>query len=226
VLVMGVRCLRCGHSDAIGGNFCPECATPLPLTGDEDYFSAFGLARVLGLDPGRLKAEYFELSRRLHPDAHVSDAPEIQEATLRRSAFLNDGFHVLRDPLRRVHYLVTLEGRQAADGRTTTNASSFDLMEAIQDAQLEQDPAIRELRLREAETQVGAVKEAALRGLEDLARRWDGLGKPDGSLAPREALLDEMRERLDDIAYADRLLRAAEEVRAPEGSGKGGRNER
>ncbi len=223
---MAVTCLRCCHPDTIGGNFCTECGAPLPLTGEEDYFSAFGLDRILGLDPGRLKAAYFDLSRRLHPDAHISDAPEIQEATLRRSAFLNDGYHVLRDPLRRVRYLVTLEGRQAADGRTTTTASSFELMEAIQDAQLERDPEALEVKLGEAEAQIGAVKETALRSLEDLARRWDGLEKPGGSLAPREALLDEMRDRLDEIAYADRLLRAVEEARAPEASGKGSRNER
>ena len=131
---MAVTCLRCAHSNPVGGNFCAECATPLPLSGEEDYFSAFGLARVLEVDAGWLKAAYFELCRRLHPDAHVSDLPEIQEATLRRSAFLNDGYKVLRDPVRRVRYLVSLEGRKVGDGRTSTAAANFELMEAIQDS--------------------------------------------------------------------------------------------
>ena len=214
---MAVACLSCAHSNPAGGNFCAECAAPLPLSGEEDYFSAFGLARVLGVDPGWLKTAYFDLCRRLHPDAHVSDSPEIQEATLRRSAFLNDGYKVLRDPVSRVRYLVSLEGRKIGDGRTTTTAAQFEMMEAIQDARLNEDPVLREVRLREVGARVGAVKEAALRSLDDLGRRWDAL--------PREALVDEMRDRLDEIAYADRMMLAVEEARAPEASGKGGRNE-
>lgn len=220
---MAVTCLRCAHPDSAGRNFCSECDAPLPLTGEEDYFSTFGLARVLGLDPGRLKAAYFDLSRRLHPDVHVSDSPEVQEATLRRSAFLNDAYQVLRDPVRRVRYLLSLEGRQHAEGRTTTTAANFELMEAIQDAKFHEAPAVREAKLWKAEAQVIALKETALRCLDDLGRRWDALAMPGESPAPREALQDEMLNRLDEIAYADRLLRAVEESRTPEASEKGNR---
>jgi len=220
---MAVTCLRCAHPDSGGRNFCSECDAPLPLTGEEDYFSIFGLARVLGPDPGRLKAAYFDLSRRLHPDVHVSDSPEVQDVTLRRSALLNDAYQALRDPVRRVRYLLTLEGRGNAGGRTTSTAENFELMEAIQDAKLHENPAVREANLREAEEQVMALKETALRCLDDLGRRWDALARPGESPAPREALLDEMVNRLDEIAYADRLLRAVEESRTPEASEKGNR---
>ena len=220
---MAVTCLRCAHPDSAGRNFCSECDAPLPLTGEEDYFSILGLARVLGPDPGRLKAAYFELSRRLHPDVHVSDSPEVQDATLRRSALLNDAYQVLRDPVRRVRYLLSLEGRGNAEGRTTTTAANFELMETIQDAKLHEDPAVRELKLREAEAQVIVLKETALRFLDDLGRRWDALARPDEPPAPRESLLDEMLNRLDEIAYAERLLREVEESRTPEASEKGNR---
>ena len=74
-----------------------------------DYFSFFGLARKLNMTSG-LEKEFYELSRKLHPDLNARADKHEQEWSLEQSSLLNDAYRTLKDPINRTEYLLRLEG--------------------------------------------------------------------------------------------------------------------
>src|ERR1700719_4614551 len=100
-------CWSCG--DMRAAHFCHACGKvqpPLPV----NYFSFFGLPRKLNLDVARLEKEFYELSRKLHPDLNARADKREQEWSLEQSSLLNDAYRTLKDPIKRTQYLLRLEG--------------------------------------------------------------------------------------------------------------------
>jgi molecular chaperone HscB len=90
-------------------HFCHACGKvqpPAPV----DYFAFFGMPRKLELDVPRLEREFYELSRKLHPDLNARADKREQEWSLEQSSLLNDAYRTLKDPIRRTQYLLGLEG--------------------------------------------------------------------------------------------------------------------
>ena len=83
-----------------------KCSRRLPV----DYFTFFGLPRKLNLDVARLEKEFYELSRKLHPDLNARADKREQEWSLEQSSLLNDAYRTLKDPIKRTQYLLRLEG--------------------------------------------------------------------------------------------------------------------
>jgi len=100
-------CWSCGSMRA--AHFCESCGKvqpPAPV----DYFRFFGLPRKLNLDVKRLEKDFYELSRKLHPDLSARATSREQEWSLEQSSLLNDAYRTLRDPIKRTQYLLKLEG--------------------------------------------------------------------------------------------------------------------
>src|SRR6202163_2381032 len=100
-------CWSCG--DMRASHFCHACGKvqpPLPV----NYFSFFGLPRKLNLDTALLEREFYELSRKLHPDLCARADKREQEWSLEQSSLLNDAYRTLKDPIKRTEYLLRLEG--------------------------------------------------------------------------------------------------------------------
>src|SRR5580704_10860602 len=100
-------CWSCG--DMRASHFCHACGKvqpPLPV----NYFSFFGLPRKLNLDVAQLEREFYELSRKLHPDLNARADKREQEWSLEQSSLLNDAYRTMKDPIRRTQYLLGLEG--------------------------------------------------------------------------------------------------------------------
>src|ERR1700743_3281862 len=110
VPVAGVPTLTCWScGDMRAAHFCHACGKvqpPLPV----NYFSFFGLPRKLNLDVARLEREFYELSRKLHPDLSARADKREQEWSLEQSSLLNDAYRTLKDPIKRTQYLLRLEG--------------------------------------------------------------------------------------------------------------------
>jgi molecular chaperone HscB len=101
------RCWSCGTMRAL--HFCESCGKvqpPVPV----DYFAFFGLLRKLNLDTAILDKDFYELSRRLHPDINARAGSQEQEWSLQQSSMLNDAHRTLKDPVKRTQYLLKLEG--------------------------------------------------------------------------------------------------------------------
>jgi molecular chaperone HscB len=100
-------CWSCG--DMRAAHFCHACGKvqpPAPV----DYFAFFAMPRKLNLDVATLEREFYELSRKLHPDLNARADKREQEWSLEQSSLLNDAYRTLKDPIRRTQYLLGLEG--------------------------------------------------------------------------------------------------------------------
>jgi molecular chaperone HscB len=90
-------------------HFCDSCGKvqpPAPV----DYFTFFGLPPKLNLNVVALEKDFYELSRKLHPDLNARAGSQEQEWSLEQSSLLNDAYRTLRDPIKRTEYLLHLEG--------------------------------------------------------------------------------------------------------------------
>ena len=74
-----------------------------------DYFTFLGLTRKLGIDAQELDRRYRALSRQVHPDYFHHASPGERRVSLERSAYLNDAYRTLKNPVTRIEYLLTLE---------------------------------------------------------------------------------------------------------------------
>jgi molecular chaperone HscB len=103
----GIACWSCGASHA--SQFCTRCGKVQPPQ-SADYFTFFGLLRKLNIDAARLQGEFYELSRKLHPDLYGQTSKQEQEWSLEQSSLLNDAYRTLKEPIKRTEYLLRLEG--------------------------------------------------------------------------------------------------------------------
>lgn len=100
-------CWSCG--DMRAAHFCASCGKvqpPQPV----DYFTFFALPPKLNVNVPALEREFYELSRRLHPDLNARAGSMEQQWSLEQSSLLNDAYRTLRDPIKRTEYLLHLEG--------------------------------------------------------------------------------------------------------------------
>lgn len=90
-----------------------------------DYFALLDQPRAPWLDPDALKDTYHRKTLQTHPDAQGPDA--------RDDAFtsLNEAYQVLQDPKRRLHHLLSLEGRAPSSGEQTVPKELQDLFPAV-----------------------------------------------------------------------------------------------
>jgi molecular chaperone HscB len=101
-----------------------------------DYFEVFGLPRKLLIDLDALQRSFYELSRRHHPDFHQGAGAEDQARALEASALVNRAYRALRDPVRRVEYLIALEeGREVREETTAKAKVPMDLLAEMLEVQ-------------------------------------------------------------------------------------------
>src|SRR5215472_3928151 len=74
------------------------------------YFEVFSLPPKLNVDTAALEKQFYNLSRKLHPDRFAGKPVAEQEAALAQSSRLNDAYRTLKDPIQRTQYLLKLEG--------------------------------------------------------------------------------------------------------------------
>src|ERR1700751_2940749 len=100
-------CWSCGSMRA--AHFCESCGKvqpPAPV----DYFTFFGLPPKLNVNVPALEKDFYEFSRKLHPDLSARASGQEQQWSLEQSSLLNDAYRTLRDPIKRTQYLLRLEG--------------------------------------------------------------------------------------------------------------------
>lgn len=117
----GTACWSCG--DMRAAQFCGACGKvqpPQPV----DYFAFFGLPHKLDVDVPKLEKDFYELSRKLHPDLYAQAGPREQQWSLEQSSRLNDAYRTLHDPIRRTEYLLKLEGVELEEQSKTATESA------------------------------------------------------------------------------------------------------
>lgn len=178
-------------------HFCEACGKvqpPAPV----DYFTFFGLPRKLNIDVVALDKDFYELSRKLHPDLNARAGSQEQEWSLQQSSRLNDAHRVLKDPIKRTEYLLKLEGveleeqsksateKARATGQLKEQVVPPDLLEEVFElnVQLEElrmnkkmgedDPALIE-EIGRQKLELEQKHEALLEELKGYWKQWDAL---------------------------------------------------
>jgi molecular chaperone HscB len=177
----------------------------------DDYFAVFGLPRRLRIDAAALRARFYELSRRHHPDVHQA-APEAARAeALDRAARLTRAYRALRDPLARLEYLIALEDGTAGGGNGRRPAAPRELLEEMLEVQeaLEEaqeggplDPAAAD-RLRRERDRLRARRAAEEAAIAARAEDWDAAMDAGADGRP---LLEWFKQRLATRAYLGTVI--------------------
>lgn len=210
-------CWHC-QSAVTGEYFCERCVKVQPVSKEADYFTCLGFPRRLTLDPKKLEAKFYELSRSFHPDFYQTKSPAEQTISLGNAAVLNTAYRTLRDPIQRAEYLLGLEAGSVKDIRTSPPADLFEEILELQDtleeyrsserdsderhklrAALENKQRILEQRKQEMETH-----------LQRLFTDWDRLQDRGESTsqarAERDRLLKQMRDLLSNRTYVTSIV--------------------
>jgi molecular chaperone HscB len=225
-------CWSCGTMRAV--HFCSACGKvqpPVPV----DYFTFFALPRKLNLDIALLEREFYELSRKLHPDLNARADRREQEWSLEQSSLLNDAYRTLKDPIKRTEYLLRLEGveleeqsKTATENARTTGEIKKqvvppDLLEEV----FELNMQLEELRMQKklGEDDPALIEEVGKQKLElenkhealsqELKTYWDDWDRlPDD--APTEESRRKVRDKMVDLlnrrSYIRNLVRDVSEV--------------
>jgi len=224
-------CWSCG--DMRAAQFCHACGKvqpPLPV----NYFSFFGLPRKLNLDVARLERDFYELSRKLHPDLNARADKREQEWSLEQSSLLNDAYRTLKDPIKRTQYLLRLEGveleeqsktateKARASGEVKKQIVPPDLLEAVFELNMqleelranrkmgEDDPALAK-DLEAHKTQFETKYEELAEELKRHWTHWDEAVDHDSG-EERRGALDSMVDLLNRRSYIRNLVRDVNEA--------------
>src|SRR5882724_6215978 len=209
---------------------CGDMQPPLPV----NYFSFFGLPRKLNLDVSRLERDFYQLSRKLHPDLNARADKREQEWSLEQSSLLNDAYRTLKDPIKRTQYLLRLEGveleeqsktateRARTSGEVKKQIVLPDLLEEVFELNMqleelrankkmgEDDPAL----VRDLESHKAQFEKKYEELAEELKNRWDHWDRAldlDSAEERRDAL-DGMVDLLNRRSYIRNLVRDVNEA--------------
>jgi len=224
-------CWSCGTMRA--EHFCSACGKvqpPVPV----DYFTFFALPKKLNLDLPALEKEFYELSRRLHPDLFARADAREQQWSLEQSSLLNDAYRTLKDPVKRTEYLLRLEGVELEDqsksatetaratGEMKKQVVPPDMLEEVFDLNMqleelraqkkmgEDDPALLE-EIGRQKLEFEEKLEALSHELQGIWRKWDQ-AIDSNSEQERIKIRDQMVDLLNRRSYIRNLVRDVSEV--------------
>ena len=190
-----VSCWSCGAMRV--AHFCESCGKvqpPVPV----NYFAFFGLPLKLTIDVAALEKDFYELSRKLHPDLNARAGSKEREWSLEQSSLLNDAYRTLKDPIKRTQYLLRLEGieleeqskrateQARASGTAKKQIVPPDLLEEVFELNMqleelrtqkkmgEDDPALIE-EIGRQKLELEEKYEAMLHELQSDWKTWDAL---------------------------------------------------
>jgi molecular chaperone HscB len=230
-------CWSCGTMRAV--HFCEACGKVQPAA-PVDYFTFFGLPRKLNIDVAALDKDFYDLSRKLHPDLNAQAGGLEQEWSLQQSSLLNDAHRTLKDPIKRTEYLLKLEGVELEEQSksATEQARSTgeikkqivppDLLEEVFELNIqleelrahkkmgEDDPALIE-EIGRQKFELEERQEALLHELQGRWKIWDGMIQREQNGQPvseeeRRQELDKMVDVLNRRNYIRNLVRDVNEV--------------
>lgn len=214
----------------LASHFCQACGKvqpPAPV----DYFTFFGLSRKLNVDVVALEHDFYELSRKLHPDLNARADNKEQEWVLQQSSLLNDAYRTLKDPIKRTQYLLLLEGveleeqsktatdQARATGETKKQIVPPDLLEEVFELNMqleelrmqkkmgEDDPALIE-EIGKQKLELEEKQESLLRELQGYWKVWDGMIQREQNDQPvSEEERRQERDRMVDVLNRRNYIR-------------------
>jgi len=212
-------------------HFCESCGKvqpPAPV----DYFTFFGLGRKLNVDVPTLEKDFYELSRKLHPDLNARAGTQEQQWSLEQCSLLNDAYRTLRDPIKRTQYLLKLEGveleeqsksateQARASGELKKQIVPPDLLEEVfelnmqleelkMNKQMEEDDPALTAEITKHKVALESKYEVLLQELQSYWKNWDELinRNPGPESSDRKQIIGKMVDVLNRRNYIRNLVR-------------------
>lgn len=173
----------------------------------KNFFEFFGLEPKLRMDLESLQKRFYELSRNWHPDRFTRGSAEEQSRALEASAILNDGYRILRDPVKRAEYLLTEEGFPIGEQRSKDVPPElleevFELNMMLEELKSGDEGARPQLEL--AKQHFLELKQGVDGELENLFSKYD---VAESQSETAKQALHEIRGALNRRRYIENLIR-------------------
>jgi molecular chaperone HscB len=170
----------------------------------KNYFDLFGLPISYIIDGNSLSERYRDLQRVIHPDRFANASEQERRMSVQSAALINEAFEILKDPIARAGYLLSLHGVEM----DSLNESTQDMAFLMQQMELRDE-------LEEVHGQANPFQ-----SISDLRGR---INKQINSLVaqlavcfetPTEEQLQAAREILQKMRFLQKLYTEAERVEA------------
>ncbi len=111
----------------------------------KNYFELFGLPVAYVIDAADLAERYRDLQRVVHPDRFASASEQERRLSMQGSILINEASQVLKDPMLRARYLLSLHGVEMGESKESTQDMEFlmeqmELREELAEAKDKTDP--------------------------------------------------------------------------------------
>jgi molecular chaperone HscB len=163
-----------------------------------DYFAVYDLPRRLALDTGELQKKFYAKSREWHPDRFATASAVEQNRALDMTSTLNNAYRILRDPLQRAEYLLSLEGFDIGEQRSK-NVPPELLEEVFELNMMLENASENRSELEDARSRFSKMLHQVDCDLESEFRHYD--------LEPDKSVLSVIRAILNRRRYIQNLLR-------------------
>lgn len=104
---------------------CSACNALQPPDPTQNHFERFGISQRFAIEIDKLTSAFRLGQRATHPDRFVSSTDRERRHALEHSTVMNDGYRLLREPMSRAGYLISLLGLDVDDDRSIQLSSSF-----------------------------------------------------------------------------------------------------
>ena len=138
-----------------------------------NYFEFYKLPVSFNLDEPKVKAKFYELSKKYHPDFHAGQSEEKQQEVLELSTRNNKAYQVLANKQKRVEYILECFG-------IVNEGEKYQLPQEFLMEMMEVNEALMELELAANPGEIENVKNRVLqigsgldRELETLTVKFD-----------------------------------------------------
>jgi len=170
----------------------------------KNYFELFGLPTSFEVDTDALAQHYLELQRVVHPDRYANASERERRLAVQAAGHINEALEVLKQPLARARYLLTLHGVDMDAGSETTSDPMFlmeqmELREALAGARDQADP------YGAISTVIGRLREQSDILIAELSAQLS---------APSPENLDAAKENVRKMQFLAKLRQDAESLEA------------
>ncbi len=177
----------------------------------KNYYELFDLPVDYAVDAEHLSERYRELQKVVHPDRYANASEQERRLAVQGAGHINEAFRVLKDPLARAVYQLSLSGVDMQDGKSMASDPMFlmeqmELREQLAGARAAPDPyaVISAIMLRLKSERNGLIE--ALSGqladptADNLAAARENVNKMQ-FLAKLASEAENLEAELDDEAY-------------------------
>lgn len=110
----------------------------------KDFFTLFGLPISYHITSADLTERFREMQSAVHPDKYASATSQEKKLSVQMSAHINEAYQTLKNPLSRIHYLLTLKGIDTQDKAASPDpeflARQIELREMVAEIQSAEKP--------------------------------------------------------------------------------------